>query len=133
MLFFAIFLVDSSRSTWWGQRSGRIDAGIGELFLVGRFEDLKGTHECIINRHHGTSIVKFTTVIGSGEKSDQLPLGKKFISILDHLMGTTDQVQVMFMEELGHDIGSKRVGDTTIILSPSHDILVGIGPKEVTK
>lgn len=129
MLFFAIFLVDSSRSTRWGQRSGRIDSGIGEFFLVGRFEDLKGTHECIINRHHGTSIVKFTTIVGSGEKSDQLSLGKKFVSIFDHLMSPTDQVQVMFMEKLGHDIGSECVGDTTIILSPSHDVFVGIRPE----
>ena len=38
-------------------------------------------------------------------------------------MRAADEVEVVFVEELGDDFGSEGEGDTTIVLSPSHRIL----------
>lgn len=54
------------------------------LLLCG-FEYLERTHQCFINTHHGTSIVKFTTVIWSREYGNKLSISKKLITILNNL------------------------------------------------
>lgn len=82
---------------------------------------LKGAHERLIHAHHGSSVVKLSAVVWRREQSDELPLGEKFVAVLDHLqrgservnmtghtssdnacrsdhlVGATDQVQVMFV------------------------------------
>ncbi len=46
---------------------------------------LKRAHERLINTHHGARIFKLATVVGRREDCHQLPLGKEFIALLDHL------------------------------------------------
>lgn len=46
---------------------------------------LKRAHESLIHTHHGTSIVKFPTIVGCREQGDQLSLCKKLIAILNNL------------------------------------------------
>lgn len=54
-------------------------------FLLSRFEDLERAHQGLVNTHHGTCIVKFSTVIGGREYRHQLPVSKELITILHHL------------------------------------------------
>ena len=47
--------------------------------------DLEGAHEGLIDTHHSSSVIKFSTVVRSREESDQLTLGKELIAVLYHL------------------------------------------------
>lgn len=49
------------------------------------------------------------------------------------LMSPTDQVEIMFVKELGDNICTKCVGDTPVIFTPSHHIFIGIRPEQVTQ
>lgn len=50
-----------------------------------------------------------------------------------HLMGSAYQIQVVFVQELGHHFGSESERDSPVILSPAQHIFVRIGPQEVTQ
>lgn len=43
-------------------------------------------------------------------------------------MGAAYQIHVVFLKEARDDIGAEREGDTTIVLAPTCDVLIGIGP-----
>jgi len=60
------------------------------LLLFSWLKNLKRAHKSFINAHHRTSIVEFTTVVWGREDCDEATLSKKFISILNYLMCTTD-------------------------------------------
>lgn len=48
-------------------------------------------------------------------------------------MGATDQIQIMFVQELCHHFWAKGEWDASVILSPAEDILVWIWPEQVTQ
>lgn len=48
-------------------------------------------------------------------------------------MGAAYQIHVVFLKEARDDIGTECERDTTIVLAPTRDVLVGIGPEEVTQ
>lgn len=48
-------------------------------------------------------------------------------------MGTTDQIQVMFVQELGHHLWAKGKRYTPVVLPPSQNILVWIRPKQIAQ
>jgi hypothetical protein len=48
-------------------------------------------------------------------------------------MGTTDEIHVMFLQEAGHDIRTECEANTSVILAPSGDILIWVGPKEIAE
>lgn len=58
--------------------------------LVLRQEYLEGTHQSFVDTHHGAGIVEFTTIVGSGEDCNQLPLGEKLITIFHDLVRSAD-------------------------------------------
>ena len=103
------------------------------LFFLSGLEDLERTHQSVIDTHHSTSIVKLSTVVGSREDGDELSLGEELISVLDNLMGTTHEIQVVFVEELGHNIVSKGERHSAVVLTPPIDVLLGVTPEEITQ
>lgn len=108
----------------------------GDLFielglLNRRLQDLEGAHQVVVDGHDSAGVVELVAVIGRGEDRDELALRKELISILDYLVGTADEIKVVFPEELFYDIGTEGEGDTTIVLSPSYETLLGIGPQQV--
>lgn len=48
-------------------------------------------------------------------------------------MGPTNEVHVMFVEELCDHVGAKREGDPTVILTPAQHIFVWVSPQQVTQ
>lgn len=54
-------------------------------------------------------------------------------SYIAYLVGPTYEVHVMFVEELGHNIRPKGERDTTVILSPAHDIFIWVSPEQITQ
>lgn len=100
---------------------------------ISRLQDLKATSQVLINTHKSTSIIKLPTIVRCREEGDQLAFGKELVAILDDLMGTTDQVKVVFDEESGDNVGAKGERDTTFVLSPTTNILIRVRPEQITK
>ena len=76
-----------------GGRGGArvVHAVVGVLcFFLRRLEDLEGTHQSLVDRHHAARVVELAAVVGCREKGDQLPLGEKLVPIFDHLVRATD-------------------------------------------
>lgn len=48
-------------------------------------------------------------------------------------MGSANQIHVVFVEEFGDYFGSECKADSSIVLAPSHCVLVRVRPKEITK
>lgn len=48
-------------------------------------------------------------------------------------MSSTNEVHVVFVEELCDHIGAKSEGDPTVVLTPTQHILVGIGPEQIAE
>ena len=43
-----------------------------------------------------------------------------------YLVGSTYQVEVVFVEELGHHLGPEGEADPPVVLAPAHRVLVGV-------
>ena len=48
-------------------------------------------------------------------------------------MSSTYQVQVVSVEEFGDHISSECEADSSVVLSPSLDVLVGVRPEQITE
>lgn len=48
-------------------------------------------------------------------------------------MSTADEVHVVFLQETRYDVGTEGERYTTVVLAPSSNILVGIGPQKIAK
>ena len=71
--------------------------------------------------------------VRSGEERDELSLGEEFISILDDLMCSTNEIHVVFLQETRNDVGTESKRNSTIVLGPSSDFLIGIRPQKIAK
>jgi hypothetical protein len=94
---------------------------------------LEGAEQALIHAHHGTGIVELAAVVGGAEQRDELALGEELVTILDDLVGTADEVHVVFLQEARDDIWAEREGDTAIVLGPAGDVLVGVRPQEIAE
>ena len=68
---------------------------------------METAHQISINRHDGTTIVEFITVVGGREDSNKLTLGEKLITIFNNLVSTANEIKVVFAEELFNDISTE--------------------------
>lgn len=82
-------------------REKRKNISTGEMLIIRGKEltNLERAEQALVNTHHCTCIVEFTTVVGCAEKRDQLALGEEFVTVLNNLMRTTYQVHIVFLEE----------------------------------
>jgi len=62
-----------------------------------------------------------------------LSLGEKLVAVFDNLVSSADEIHVMLLQESRDYIGSESEGNTTIVLAPSSDILIGVRPKEIAE
>ena len=103
------------------------------LPLLCRFEDLKRTHERLVNTHHGTRIIELSAIVGGRKESHKLSPSKELVSILYNLVSTANQIQIVLVQELSNNILPKGERDTPVVLTPSVDFLIGVRPEEVTQ
>jgi hypothetical protein len=94
---------------------------------------LEGAEQALVDAHHRTSIVEFTTIVRCAEKCYELALRKELVSILHDLMGTAYEIHVVFLQEARDNVGAECEADTPVVLAPSGDVLVRIGPKEIAQ
>jgi hypothetical protein len=95
--------------------------------------NLEGAEKALVDAHHGSSIIKLSAVVRRAEESDKLAFREELVTILDNLMGTADQVHVMLLEEARDDVRAKGEGYTTIVLAPSSDVLIWVGPEQIAE
>lgn len=98
-----------------------------------RIAYLERTQQTLVNTHHCTSIVELSTVVWRREQRNQLSFGEELVSVLDNLVSAAYQVHVVLLKESGDDIWTKSEGDTTVVLGPSGNVLVWVGPEQVAK
>ena len=48
-------------------------------------------------------------------------------------MGPGDEVHIVSVEELGHDVGAESEGDAAVVFAPTLDVFVRIGPEEIAE
>jgi hypothetical protein len=89
---------------------------------------LEGAEQALVDAHHCTSIVEFTTVVGCAKQRYKLALREEFVSVLHNLMSTADEVHVVFLQEARYYVWSKCEADASVVLAPPSDVLVRVGP-----
>lgn len=94
---------------------------------------LEGAEQTLIHTHHGAGVVELAAVVGRAEEGYELALREELVTILDDLVSTADQVHVMFLKEPGNHVRSKGERHATVILAPSSDVLIRVGPQEIAK
>lgn len=103
------------------------------LFLLCWLQNLERAQQALVDAHHGAGVVKLAAVVGGTKQSDELALREELVAIFDDLMGTADEVHVVLLEETRNNVGAKGERDTTVVFAPSGNVLVGVGPQQVTK
>jgi len=102
---------------------------LGLLFAW--LEDLKRAHEGLIDRHHSSGVIELSAVVWRGEQRDELALREELVSILDDLVSSADQVEIVAVQELGDHVRPECEADPAVIFSPPLNILIWIRPEEV--
>lgn len=92
---------------------------------------LKRAEQILIYAHHSTRIVKLTTVVWCTKYRHELTLGKELISIFHTLVCTTDQFEIVSLNKAPDNIGPKSEGHAAIVLAPSCNFSVRIGPEKI--
>lgn len=85
----------------------------------------------MVDAHEGTGIVELSAIVWGREDGNELPVSEELVAIFDDLVGPANEIEIVFLQELGDLIGAESVGDAPIILAPATDFVVGIGPEEV--
>jgi len=76
---------------------------------VGRLQDREAAHQSVIHGHERARVVKLSAVVGRTEHSDQLATAEELVSILNNLVSSTNQVDIVLLEELFDHSFSKSV------------------------
>lgn len=120
------------------------------MFLLRRFQDLddfistqsadwtrspylERAEQTLVDAHHRTCIVKFTAVVGCAEQSHKLALGEKLVAVFYDLMSATDKVHVMLLQESGYHVWTECEADTSVVLTPARNILIGVRPQQIAE
>mmetsp|Transcript_46438 Transcript_46438/g.94613 ORF Transcript_46438/g.94613 Transcript_46438/m.94613 type:complete len:335 (-) Transcript_46438:226-1230(-) len=130
-----LLLLATSAGRRGGARATRgTDAAVREpLLLLRGLQDLERAHQSLVNTHHGTSVVELAAIVRRRKESNQLALGEELVTVLHHLMRTADQVQVVPLQERRHHVVPEGERHATVVLTPSNNILVWIGPQQIAQ
>ena len=101
--------------------------------LDGEEAHLKRAKASFIDSHHSTCIVEFSTVVWRTEQCDELALRKELVAVFNDLVGTANQVHVVFLQEARDNVRTECETDTSVVFAPASDVLVRIGPQEIAE
>ena len=94
---------------------------------------LEGAQQALVDAHHSTCIVEFSTVVWRTEQCDELALRKELVAVFNDLVGTANQVHVVFLQEARDNVRTECETDTSVVFAPASDVLVRIGPQEIAE
>ena len=89
------------------------------LLRTSRLEYLERAHERVVHSHHCAGVVELAAVVRRREDRDEFPASEELVAILDDLVGTHDQVEVVPAEELSNNVTTEGKGDSPVVLVPS--------------
>jgi len=90
---------------------------------------LEAAHECLVDAHHGARVVEFAAIVWRREECYQLPVAEELIAVLDDLVRSANQVDLILVSKLADDVLSKGEADPSVVIAPVCDLLVRVGPK----
>jgi len=76
-------------------------------------------HESVIDGHESARVIELAAVVWCTKHCHQLATTEELVAILDDLMGSTDQVDIIFLQELLDNGLAESVGYATVILTPA--------------
>ena len=79
------------------------------LFGAHGAQDFEGAAQTCVNAHHPTGIVELAAVVRRREYSYKSTGCLELVPVLDHLMRSADDVQVMLFQEVTDDLVPARV------------------------
>ena len=94
---------------------------------------LEWAHQWLIHAHHRSWILKFPTVVWCTEHCHKLPFCEKFISFFYNLVSSTNQINVVIVQELRYNIASKDKADSSFVLAPTWHAFLWVRPQQITK
>ena len=103
------------------------------LLFIGGLQDLERAHEGLVDAHHGAGVIKFTAIVRSGEKCDELSIAEKLVAILDDLMSSTYKVDLVLVVEFSNNILTEGEADTSIIIAPICHFFIGVRPEKIAE
>lgn len=77
--------------------------------VVGALQDRETAHQGVIHGHKCARIVEFSAVVRCTKNGDKLTSTEEFISVFDDLMGTANQVNIIFLQEALNNSLAERV------------------------
>ena len=89
------------------------------LLRTRRLEYLERAHERVVYRHHCAGVDELAAVVWRREDRDEFTTSEELVAILDDLVGTHDQVEVVPAEELSDDVAAEGERDSPVVLVPS--------------
>lgn len=104
-----------------------------QVFLLGWLNYFELADERVVDDHNRCCVVPLAIVVRGREYSYQSSVCKELITILYHLVGSTNQVDVMLFIEFLNDIPPKCMAYASFVVAPGHYVFVWITPKQVTK
>lgn len=115
------------------RKCGRITKLSCEFSQAQGFDDLKGAEQSFVDAHEGAGVVELAAIVWRRKDGDELPVSEELVAVFDHLVGPTNEIEIVFFQKLGDLVGAEGVGDAPVVLAPAADVGVGIGPEEVTQ
>jgi hypothetical protein len=94
---------------------------------------LEGAEQAFVDAHHRTSVVELAAVVRCAEQGDELALREELVPVLYDLMGSTDEIHVVLLEEARYNVRTECEADTSIVLTPSGDVFIRVGPQEIAE
>ena len=120
---------NGSFSRWSGSTRSSTVSSPKILSFICRLENLKAAHECLINAHHCTRVVKLATIIRCTEECNKLAALEEFVAVFNDLMRAADQIDVVLLVKLSHHLLTKCKGNTAIVVAVCLDASFGIRPQ----
>jgi len=99
----------------------RLAAPISQSSALG-FQNLEGTEETFAHGHHGSRVVKRAAIVWRREDCDEPTIREKSVSVLDDLVSSAYEIEVVLFAKLRHDIRAERDGyAASVVVRPLGD------------
>jgi len=95
--------------------------------------DFEGADQIFVYYHHGTIILEIAAIIWRREYCNELPLGKELIPVLDYLMSSTNQVELIPPVKLGHNLSAEGIRHAALVRLPAVRVFVWIRPQQIAE
>lgn len=92
---------------------------------------MERTNQVAIDIHKGSVVVELAAVVGGSENCHQFSLPEELVPFLNHLVGSANQVNVKFRQNIFHHILAESITHSSLALPPSCNIGVGVRPEDI--